>query len=167
MVTLAQRLEALRTEKGLTRPALSLALGLPKNAVEKFETGRHTPTRDQQTKLAGYFGVSLAYLQGTSDDPTRQDSWMTAALSEAEPEPEPRPRYKPAPKPEPETPVRRPAPKPKAPASDGSQGGILAALLSNKAFHDTLKAEILEVLRTREGQELLSQIVKKELDRQK
>ena len=153
MVTLAQRLEALRTEKGLTRPALSLALGLPKNAVEKFETGRQTPTREQQTKLAGYFGVSLAYLQGTSDDPTRQDSWMTAALSGAEPEPE--------------TPVRRPAPKPKAPAHDGSQGGILAALLSNKAFHDTLKAEILEVLRTREGQELLSQIVKKELDRQK
>ena len=153
MVTLAQRLEALRTEKGLTRPALSLALGLPKNAVEKFETGRQTPTRDQQTKLAGYFGVSLAYLQGTSDDPTRQDSWMTAALSGAEPEPE--------------TPVRRPAPKPKALAPDGSQGGILAALLSNKAFHDTLKAEILEVLRTREGQELLSQIVKKELDRQK
>ena len=153
MVTLAQRLEALRTEKGLTRPALSLALGLPKNAVEKFETGRQTPTREQQTKLAGYFGVSLAYLQGTSDDPTRQDSWMTAALSGAEPEPQ--------------TPVRRPAPKPKAPASDGSQGGILAALLSNKAFHDTLKAEILEVLRTREGQELLSQIVKKELDRQK
>ena len=153
MVTLAQRLEALRTEKGLTRPALSLALGLPKNAVEKFETGRQTPTREQQTKLAGYFGVSLAYLQGTSDDPTRQDSWMTAALSGAEPEPE--------------TPVRRPAPKPKAPAPDGSQGGILAALLSNKAFHDTLKAEILEVLRTREGQELLSQIVKKELDRQK
>ena len=153
MVTLAQRLETLRTEKGLTRPALSLALGLPKNAVEKFETGRQTPTREQQTKLAGYFGVSLAYLQGTSDDPTRQDSWMTAALSGAEPEPE--------------TPVRRPAPKPKAPAADGGQGGILAALLSNKAFHDTLKAEILEVLRTREGQELLSQIVKKELDRQK
>lgn len=152
MVTLAQRIEALRTEKGLTRPALSLALGLPKNAVEKFETGRQTPTKDQQTKLANYFGVSLAYLQGVSDDPTRQDSWMTAALSDAEPEPE--------------TPVRRPAPRPKAPAADG-QGGILTALLSNKAFHDTLKAEILEVLRTREGQELLAQIVKKELDRQK
>ena len=37
MVTLAQRLESLRNEKGLTRPALSAALGMPRNAIEKFE----------------------------------------------------------------------------------------------------------------------------------
>lgn len=43
MVTMAQRIEQLRTEKGLSRPALSAALGLPKNAAEKFETGRATP----------------------------------------------------------------------------------------------------------------------------
>ena len=34
MVTMAQRIEQLRTEKGLSRPALSTALGLPKNAAE-------------------------------------------------------------------------------------------------------------------------------------
>lgn len=154
MVTLAQRLEALRSERGLTRPALSAALGMPRNAVEKFETGRQTPTKDQQNKIATYFGVSLAYLQGTSDDPTSMANWMTAALSDTEPDPV--------------TPVaHRPAPKAKPqPASDG-QGGILSAMLNNKAFHDTLRAEILEVLRTREGQELLSQIVKKELDKQR
>ena len=43
MITLAQRIEALRTERGLSRPALSQALGFPKNAAEKFETGRQTP----------------------------------------------------------------------------------------------------------------------------
>ena len=52
MVTLAQRIEALRTERNLSRPALSAALGFSKNAVEKFETGRQTPTKDQQDKLA-------------------------------------------------------------------------------------------------------------------
>ena len=52
MVTLAQRLEELRTERGLSRPALSAELGFPKNAVEKFETGRQTPTREQQEKIA-------------------------------------------------------------------------------------------------------------------
>ena len=98
MVTLAQRLETLRNEKGLTRPALSVALGMPRNAIEKFETGRQTPTKEQQTKLSDFFGVSLLYLQGETDDPTRQDSWMTAALSGAEPEP-PVVRQKPAPKP--------------------------------------------------------------------
>ena len=155
MVTLAQRIEHLRTQQGLTRPALAAALGLPRNAIEKFETGRQTPTKEQQNKLATYFGVSLAYLQGTSDDPTSMTNWMTTALSGAEPEPDPMP-------------VRRSAPAPKAkPADSGSQGGVLAALLSNKAFHDTLRAEILEVLRTKEGQDLLADIVRKEINKQK
>ena len=154
MVTLAQRLETLRTEKGLTRPALSVALGMPRNAIEKFETGRQTPTKEQQNKLASYFGVSLAYLRGESDDPTSMANWMTAALSDSEPEPA--------------APVRRAAPAaPKPQPASGQTGGILAALLSNKAFHDTIRAEILEVLRTREGQELLADIVKKELNKQK
>lgn len=154
MVTLAQRLEALRSGKGLTRPALSAALGLPRNAVEKFETGRQTPTKEQQNKIAAYFEVSLAYLRGESDDPTSMANWMTAALSGAEPEPE--------------QPVRRAVPAaPKPQPAGGSAGGILAALLSNKAFHDTIRAEILEILRTGEGQALLAQIVKKELDKQK
>lgn len=43
MVTMAQRIEALRTEKGLSRPALAAALGLPRLSIEKFETGRQTP----------------------------------------------------------------------------------------------------------------------------
>ena len=157
MVTLAQRIEELRTKQGLTRPALSAALGLPRNAVEKFETGRQTPTKEQQKKLADYFGVCLAYLQGESDDPTRQDTWMSQALSGASAHDD-------------DIPVRRPAPQPKPKPSmqnQGSQGGILTALLSNKAFHDTIKAEILEVLRTKEGQDLLAQIVKKEIDKQK
>ena len=154
MVTLAQRLEELRTKQGLTRPALATALGLPRNAIEKFETGRQTPTKDQQNKLANYFGVSLAYLQGESDDPTSMANWMTAALSGAEPDP---------------VPVRKAAPAPKAKTiTDGSgQSGVLAALLSNKAFHDTLRAEILEVLRTQEGQALLADIVRKEINKQK
>ena len=64
MVTLAQRIEELRTARGLSRPALAAALGFPRTAIEKFETGRQTPTQDQQNKLASYFGVSLFYLRG-------------------------------------------------------------------------------------------------------
>ena len=156
MVTLAQRLEELRTKQGLTRPALAVALGLPRNAIEKFETGRQTPTKDQQNKIASYFGVSLAYLQGSSDDPTSMANWMTTALSGAEPDPDP-------------VPVRRtaPAPKPKTITDGSGQSGVLSALLSNKAFHDTLRAEILEVLRTQEGQALLADIVRKEINKQK
>ena len=85
MVTLAQRLEELRTERGLSRPALSAELGFPKNAVEKFETGRQTPTREQQEKIAFYFGVSAFYLRGESSDRTRQDNWMDSAYAEEPP----------------------------------------------------------------------------------
>ena len=64
MITMAQRIESLRTERGLSRPALSAALGFPRTAVEKFETGRQTPTQSQQIQLAAYFGVTTAYLRG-------------------------------------------------------------------------------------------------------
>ncbi len=154
MVTLAQRMTALRTRMGLTRPGLSAALGLPRNAVEKFETGRQTPTKEQQASIAAYFGVSLSYLQGESDDPTRQDSWMTAALSEAEPEPAPPSRHK-------------PAPKPQAQSGGENQGALVNAFLTNRAFQDTVRAMVLETLRTPEGQALLAQIVRKELNHQK
>ena len=64
--------------------------------------------------------------------------------------------------------VRRPRPQPKAapqPAS-GGQGALVASFLQNKAFQDTVRAMVLETLRTREGQELLAQIVRKEINRQ-
>ena len=149
MVTLAQRITELRTKQGLTRSALSAALGMGANAAEKFETGRQTPTKEQKQKIADYFGVCLAYLTGESDDPTRQDTWMSRALTGAPMEDAPkeqRKKYK--------------------PAGDPESGGVLASLLASRAFHDTLRAEILEVLRTTEGQKLLADIVKKELLKQ-
>ena len=88
MVTLAQRIEELRTARGLSRPALAAALGLPRTAIEKFETGRQTPTQDQQSKLASYFGVSLFYLRGETNDTTQMSDWMDGAFLD-EPAPVP------------------------------------------------------------------------------
>lgn len=85
MVTMAQRIEELRTKKGISRPALAAALGLPRLSVEKFETGRQTPTQEQQQKLAAAFGVSLPYLRGETDDPTSMDNWLSGALPQEEP----------------------------------------------------------------------------------
>ncbi|MBM6663552.1 helix-turn-helix domain-containing protein [Flavonifractor plautii] len=148
MVTMAQRIEALRNEAGLSRPALSAALGFPKNAIEKYETGRATPTKDQQEKMAAYFGVSLFYLRGESGDRTRQEDWMSGGLSAAEEEP----MYRPAP-------VKRPKAEPV------STGGatMLDALFSTKQAKDQFKAMVLEVLRSPEGQEVIAQAVWKEL----
>lgn len=143
MVTLAQRIEELRTERGLSRPALAAELGLGKNAVEKFETGRQTPSREQQEQLAGYFGVSLFYLRGESNDRTRQESWIDGAVPDEEPV--------------------RPAPAaPKRPArQEEPQGGMLDALLASKQVQQLLKQVVLDTLKSPEGQAIIAKAVEK------
>lgn len=148
MVTMAQRIEALREEKGLSRPALAAALGFAKNAPEKFETGRQTPTREQQQKMADFFNVSLFYLKGESNDRTRQDSWMDAAYAAEEPGH-----------------VPTPAPKKavKAPPVGSGDNSMFGAFQNSPAFQSMIRSTVLEVLRSAEGQEILSQVLRKEL----
>lgn len=154
MVTLAQRIESLRTERGLSRPALSAALGFPKNATEKFETGRQTPAKEQQEKLASYFGVSLFYLRGESNDRTRQETWMDGGFSDDGP------GHVPAPA------APRPAVQSQPDPASG-QGNLFDALLSGKQFQQMLHAAVLDTLRSSEGQEILAKAVRRELLRQK
>lgn len=144
MVTMAQRILELRSERGLSRPALSAALGFPRMAVEKFETGRQTPTQDQQEKLASFFGVSVLYLRGENNDRIRMDDWMDGAFLD-----------QPAPAPEP--------PKRQKPAPAAGEGTMLDALLTGKKFQEALRGAVLEVLRSPEGQELLAKAVRREM----
>ena len=154
MITMAQRIEELRTERGMSRPALSQTLGFPKNAIEKFETGRATPTKEQQEKMAAHFGVSMFYLKGESNDRTRQETWMDAAYAEDD-----EPAFPPAP---------RKQVKTAQPARSGQeQGTVFDALLSNKAFQEMVRSTVLDVLRSPEGQEMLARTVRKELDRRR
>lgn len=153
MVTMAQRIEALRTEKGLSRPALSAALGLPKSAAEKFETGRQTPTQDQQQRLASFFGVSVFYLRGESDDRTQMENWLNNSFSD-----------------EPAQPVRPARPAPERPAVTATSGGqgegaVFSALLKSKAFQDMVQKAVMEALRSPEGQSLIASAVRKEMNR--
>ena len=152
MVTLAQRIEELRTAKGLSRPGLAAALGFPRMSVEKFETGRQTPTQDQQNKLAAYFGVSLFYLRGETSDTTQMSDWMDGAFLD-EPAPAPVPKR---------------AVKPAAASSGGEGGTMFDAFLTSKKFQEALRTAVLDTLRTPEGQELLAKAIRKELaNRQK
>ena len=148
MVTLAQRIEELRTARGLSRPALAAALGLPRTAIEKFETGRQTPTQDQQSKLASYFGVSLFYLRGETNDTTQMSDWMDGAFLD-EPAPAPAPKR---------------AVKPVAAGSSGGEGGTMFdAFLTSKKFQEALRTAVLDTLRTPEGQEILAKAIRREL----
>ena len=133
MVTMAQRIIELRSERGLSRPALSAALGFSRMAVEKFETGRQTPTQDQQEKLASFFGVSVLYLRGENNDRIRPGR-------------------------APDTPKK--APKPAVPTGEGT---MLDAFLTSKRFQEALRGAVLETLHSPEGQELLAKAVRREL----
>ena len=148
MVTMAQRIEELRMAKAMSRPALAAALGLPRTAVEKFETGRQTPTQEQQEKLADFFGVSLFYLRGESGDKTKMEDWMDGAFMDAPQAPLPAPRR---------------VPKSEAAGAAGGQGSMLDALISGKKFQESLRAAVLEVLRSPEGQEILAKAIRREL----
>ena len=150
MITMAQRITELRTERNMSRPELSTALGLPKNAAEKFETGRATPTQEQQNRMADFFGVSLFYLKGESSDRTRQDSWMEGHFEDEEPVSAP--KFKPA-----------PAPVRSNPSSGG--GSLVEPMLKNKAFQEMVRSTVLEVLRSPEGQELIARAVRHELNK--
>ena len=120
------------------RPALAAALGFSKGAFEKFESGRQTPSREQQEQLAAYFGVSLFYLRGESNDRTRQGDWMD------------QPEYN---------------LEPKAAAPVPPQSTVMDALLGGRQIQDLLQKAVLEALKSPEGQALLTEAVRKELAR--
>ena len=152
MVTIAQRIEALRMQKALSRPALAAALGLPRMSIEKFETGRQTPTQDQQVKLAQYFGVSLAYLRGEADDPSGTDSWLSGNVADEPVVPRPVPKA-----------ASRPAAQVVQSSGGDGDGAVFSALLKSKSFQDMVRSTVLDVLRSPEGQQLLAKADRKEL----
>ena len=142
MVTLAQRIEELRTGRELSRPALAAALGFPRTAIEKFETGRQTPTQAQQEKLAAYFGVSVAYLRGEAD---QMGDWMDGAFQETA------------------APAPAPAPKRAARAAireAAEESSVFDAFLNSKKFQEHLRTAVLDALGTPEGQALLAKAIR-------
>ena len=153
MVTLAQRIESLRTEKGLSRSALAAALGFPKGSVDKFETGRQTPTKEQQDKMAAFFGVSLFYLRGESGDRTKMENWIDMDPDDFVDDP-----IRPAPQ-------RRKAQPAPAPETETAAGGasLFDSFLHSKAFQEALRAAVLDVLRSPEGRRIVSDAVAREL----
>ena len=152
MITLAQRVTELRTERGLSRPQLSAQLGYPKNYAEKLETGRQTPTREQQQALADFFGVSLLYLRGESNDRTSQKDWMDLAMTSDEPGHVPMASAK-------------SAAKPAKTSPSSSQGALFDSLLASKQVQELLRGVVLDTMRSPEGQEILTNLIRKELNR--
>lgn len=150
MVSMAQRITELRSQKGLSSQQLSQMMGLSRQAVEKYESGRQTPSKEHQQKMAAFFEVSVAYLRGETNDPTTQESWMDMVhQASAEPEPTPAPAI---------------APKASGKKEKEELGGaLLDSLLVSPKVREELTAIVRQELRSEQGKELIRRIVREEL----
>jgi transcriptional regulator with XRE-family HTH domain len=67
-----QRLRQLRHSHQLTAEQLGKEFDVSKQTVSRWELGERLPPLDVVTALAEYFNVSLDYLVGLSNDPTKK-----------------------------------------------------------------------------------------------
>ena len=65
------RLKELRIAQNITLRAMAEILGMGQRNYQKYETGEIDPPLSKAIVLADFFNVSLDYLVGRSDDPTR------------------------------------------------------------------------------------------------
>jgi len=73
MVSFSDRLKGQRKSKGLTQKQIADLLGITERGYQNYEIDKSTPNYEMLLKLADYFEVSLDYLTGRSNTPTRQE----------------------------------------------------------------------------------------------
>lgn len=71
MANLSERLVELQESKHILKKDIANAIGVSIMGYYRYEKGDRQPTTDILIALADYFDVSLDYLVGRSDDPTR------------------------------------------------------------------------------------------------
>jgi putative transcriptional regulator len=65
-------IKLLRVEKGLSQEQLAKEAHVTQAAVSQWELGRTAPDKDVANKLADFFGVSLDFLLGRTNDRNTQ-----------------------------------------------------------------------------------------------
>lgn len=71
-MTFPERLKELRISRSLTQKEIADSVGMAPVAYQRYEYGTREPAYQKLIALADYFDVSLDYLVGRSDDPTRR-----------------------------------------------------------------------------------------------
>ena len=66
------RLREIRRAKGVSQLRLAMDLNTSQNTISRYETGEREPGINELIKLADYFGVSVDYLIGRTDNPKMQ-----------------------------------------------------------------------------------------------
>ena len=70
-MSFSERLVELRKSRGLTQKQVYEGVSMSMLGDQRYEYGEREPSFQKLIALADYFDVSLDYLVGRSDDPTR------------------------------------------------------------------------------------------------
>lgn len=76
-----KRLNELLKQNGISRKQFSEDVQINKNQVKRWEDNNAVPNRTTLTVIANYFGVSVAYLKGETDDPTPENAFDHFSIS--------------------------------------------------------------------------------------
>ena len=66
------RLRALREDRDMSQTQIARMLGMSQTGYSKYETGENDIPTAILIKLARFYGTSIDYLLGESDDPKRK-----------------------------------------------------------------------------------------------
>ncbi len=78
---IGERLLDLRREEGLTQDDLAAILNINKHSISSYERDKSEPPDEIKIAIAKYFGVSVDYLLGITNDPAPSfDSCSTLRL---------------------------------------------------------------------------------------
>ena len=69
-MTFHQRLRRLHAESGMTVTQFAQSLRISPNTVYLWETGKATPRLDNLLELSAFFGCSIDFLAGLTDERT-------------------------------------------------------------------------------------------------
>ena len=72
METLSKNLMILRKKRGLSRDAVSKAIGISAKTYERYEKNERNPDAPVLVKLAGFYGVTLDQLVGRAPLPDQE-----------------------------------------------------------------------------------------------
>ena len=67
---LAKRLRECRKKKGLPQIKVAIYCDITEKAYQNYELGVHEPKVSILMRIARFYGVSIDYLVGLTDDPT-------------------------------------------------------------------------------------------------
>ena len=68
-MTFSERLKRLRLEKSIKQIDLAQSVDMSLRAYQYYENGNREPTISKLIALADFFGVSIDYLVGRTDNP--------------------------------------------------------------------------------------------------